>query len=887
MFKCRMTRCLLFLFIIKQFNIKYASTSWPSLDISSVQLLGLFPDPENTSTPSTFSVHPRAMFRSAILLSHQYGITINDEFIGGQVAQTGGNVINAFRITCQTVTDSDTVGIVGPAYSREATEVAAFADRIGLPIISYSATDPDLSDHNAYPTFYRTVASDNAAAIAIGKLFVQYNWTSSIIIYQNDAYGTNGAKFITQAFNDIGVAVRQNIVFDLATKTIRGNLQSLLTSSSTRIVVLWSDPINTPLVIQIALDNNVLGPQFTWILSASTTFDSSNQTVQAKLIGMLTVEPVTGSVANAPTNTTLLNAAYKIWQQYEPETFPGAGNVDDYGVFAFDATWTLILSLQQLCSDSNNLNGSCTAWSNSSYCFDRRYFESSAFIDVINNIKFLGVSGAIEFSANVSDRIKGIYYVAQNSQRSANGITFVPVLRYSDPGDWDAYTSGSVIVWPGNSLVPPTDRPVLEGVTLRIGVIMATPFTALSYVTDDFGQNTSIYIGYIPDLIALLQYNMKFIPQLIIPPSTLTYNQIIQQLADGVYDMVMGDVTVTATRRQTVDFSNSIFDNSLRIITRKSDQESIDLFSYLRTFTLGLWLMLLVTCVVAAVLLGILERQENEALQNRSTISLAALGLWHSLGVIVGYGVDFHVRTAAGRLLTVGLYIVSIVFVATYTANLTSYLTVVKTKDLISSIDDIKNGKVPFNRIGIRLGTSIEAYYLREISHGVKNYYPLNSRQQQCDSLLSGIIDVTFMDIGTAEYLANNIYCNLTLVGAGFDSSTFGIVVAKQWIYKQDLDVNILLLRQSGQLDDLRSKWFHAKTCQDGSNGPTAMKIESLGGLFLTFAAISILSIFVFLWQNRYIIANYLSNLYRHRSKPTREVSYRPPHSVKIRTPQP
>jgi ABC-type amino acid transport substrate-binding protein len=52
--------------------------------------------------------------------------------------------------------------------------------------------------------------------------------------------------------------------------------------------------------------------------------------------------------------------------------------------------------------------------------------------------------------------------------------------------------------------------------------------------------------------------------------------------------MVMDDVTITATRRQIVAFSNSIFDNSLRIIMRKSRNENVNLFSYLRTFTLGL-----------------------------------------------------------------------------------------------------------------------------------------------------------------------------------------------------------------------------------------------------------------------------------------------------------
>ena len=882
MFVWCVRRYILFLFLIEQLNVQYVGAIWPSLSNSKVQLLGLFSDPENTTTPVAFSVHPRAMFKAAIVLSQQYGMTIGGELLGWQVAQTGGNVVNALKSTCQVTSNPGVVGIVGPAYSRETNDVAAFAERIGIPIISYAATDPALSDRNVFPTFYRTITPDDTAAVAIGRLFLRYDWTSSIIIYQNDAFGINGAKFISEVFNELGIAVRKNIIFDIATRTIRGDLKSLLTSSSTRVVILWVDPVYTPAAIQIALNNDVLGPQFTWILSSSIPFTSVNQTSLPKLVGMLTVEPVVGSVVDAPFNATLLNAAYNIWAQYEPETFPGAAKVDFYALFAFDAAWSLILSLREMCSTSNDLASPCIALNNASYCFDRRYLHSQALLDTLNSITFLGVSGPVQFSATVSDRISGTYYIAQNSQRSANGVNFTPVLKYSTTTDWHPYTDVTVIVWPGSSLTPPTDRPVLEGVTLRIAVMQSIPFTMLTYVTNEFGQNTTTFIGYIPDLIDLLQYNMKFIPHVILTPSNQTYNQIIQDLANGVYDIIMGDVTVTAARRKIVSFSNSIFDNSLRIIMRKSRDESVDLLSYLRTFSTGLWLMLVATGIVAAALMCIMERQDNEALQNRSILSLATMGMWYSLGVIVGYGVDFHVRTAAGRLLTVGLYIISLVFVATYTANLASYLTLTKIKDIISGIDDIKNGKIPFNRIGVRLGTSIEGYYLREISNGVKNYYPLTSRQQQYQSLLNGIIDASFMDIGVAEYATNNIYCNLTLIGGDFEKSAFGIVIPKDWIYAQDLDVNILALRETGQLDSLRIKWFQAKTCQDDYNGPTSMGFESLGGLFLLFAVVSILSIFLFLWKNRFIIKNYFSNLFRRRATSVRKSTTIVQDSIKI-----
>ncbi|CAF2901782.1 unnamed protein product [Rotaria sp. Silwood2] len=66
------------------------------------------------------------------------------------------------------------------------------------------------------------------------------------------------------------------------------------------------------------------------------------------------------------------------------------------------------------------------------------------------------------------------------------------------------------------------------------------------------------------------------------------------------------------------------------------------------------------------------------------------MNVWYSFGNIAGYGVDFNVNTAAGRLLTAGLY----------------------------GIDDIKNGKILSDRIGVLVDTAVEEYYLKEISFG-------------------------------------------------------------------------------------------------------------------------------------------------------------------------
>ncbi|CAF5144790.1 unnamed protein product, partial [Rotaria sp. Silwood1] len=347
-------------------------------------------------------------------------MTIAGKFIGWQAEQTTGNIIDVLSDTCRAVSGSNIVGIIGPALSREASIIAPFGEKIGIPVISYSATDPGLSNRNTYPTFYRTVSSDNAAALALVKLFIRFNWTSCTIIYQDDAFGYGGAKVISDAFNRSGLIVRQMVAFDIATFSIRGDLKSLLTNAATRIVVLWAERIYTSLILQKALDLNLIGPYFTWILSASISLNSFNQTFHQNLIGMLLIEPATGSVVNQSINATLLNAAYSIWQQYDPESFPGSMNVDYYALFAFDATWALVQALQQLCASKKYISSSCLPFVGSSFCYDRRFIHSQSLLDVVSRTEFLGVSGPIKFSVNVTDRITGLYYTAKNVQPSSN-----------------------------------------------------------------------------------------------------------------------------------------------------------------------------------------------------------------------------------------------------------------------------------------------------------------------------------------------------------------------------------------------------------------------------------------------------------------------------------
>ncbi|CAF1486492.1 unnamed protein product [Didymodactylos carnosus] len=134
-----------------------------------------------------------------------------------------GNVINTLDFTCKAVkSQSNIAGITGPFLSNEAKIIAQFSSRIGISTISYSATDPELSDRNAYPMFYRLAPADNIAAYAISKIFEKFKWNITNIIYQTDSYGQGGLQASTEIFIRIGVKILSTTKFDMSAKEVDG-----------------------------------------------------------------------------------------------------------------------------------------------------------------------------------------------------------------------------------------------------------------------------------------------------------------------------------------------------------------------------------------------------------------------------------------------------------------------------------------------------------------------------------------------------------------------------------------------------------------------------------------------------------------------------------------
>jgi ionotropic glutamate receptor len=369
-------------------------------------------------------------------------------------------------------------------------------------------------------------------------------------------------------------------------------------------------------------------------------------------------------------------------------------------------------------------------------------------------------------------------------------------------------------------------------------------------------EDIEIY-GYVADLINELEKKMGFMSTIDPCPSDTPYNTLVESVSiNDTWDIVISDITITSKRLSIVDFSLPIYENALRIVIRDSPSFSISFLSYLRPFSLEVWLSIVGTIIYSGLLVYLFEQQTIEETEDYRGHRAVIFGIYQALSSIVGMGGDFQLRTKSSRIIVVGLFTVSIILVATYTANLSSFLTLQRSQPVISGIDDIKNGRLPFHRVGILDDSATVEYYTQNVS---TIFYPVKSINDMYTLLLDNRIDAAIENAIGIEYTVDHQYCGrLSVIGVGFAKSSFGIAMAKNWRYKNDLDKTIVSLREEGKLELLEQKWFSERICNSKNHGETwqqdGIPMTVMTGLFVSFLVVSAMAFALHLYHFRAVI---------------------------------
>ena len=130
------------------------------------------------------------------------------------------------------------VGALGSSISISAAQILTELKKVQ---ISFSSTNPSLSNRELYPFFMRTCTPDQKQAIAIIDIVIKLKSEYIQIIHSNEAYGKGGKDILEQTAKEQGVCIVNSIeISDVVSDGIHNNvINELWKNRDAKVVIIF------------------------------------------------------------------------------------------------------------------------------------------------------------------------------------------------------------------------------------------------------------------------------------------------------------------------------------------------------------------------------------------------------------------------------------------------------------------------------------------------------------------------------------------------------------------------------------------------------------------------------------------------------------------------
>ncbi|XVE91755.1 hypothetical protein REPUB_Repub01dG0038700 [Reevesia pubescens] len=758
--------------------------------------------------------------------------------------------------------EKEVVAIIGPQSSAIAHMISEIANSLQVPLVSYAATDPTLSALQ-YPFFVRTVQSDSNQMIAMADLVDFYGWKEVIAIYVDDDYGRNAIS----ALNDELDRRRAKAFykFPLPVHFTQSDIISLLNQSKLlgpRVYVVHVNPDPQLRIFATAEKLQMMTSNYVWLATdwLSATIDSftpMNRTALHVLQG------VVGLRQHIPESDQKKDFMSR-WRKMQQEGL-ATSELNTYGLCAYDTVWTVAHSIDKFINDGNNLTFSSSYKLNNTETTEMHLEKLKVFVGgaiLLNNLlqtNFSGLTGQVHFSSDRNIVTSG-YDVINIDKRAVHIVGYWSSLfGFSvSPPETLQVTQNSHsaidqklqnVTWPGEKTEKPRGWVIADDERpLRIGVPHRASF--VDFVTEQHDSHK--IVGYCIDVFTEA---LKFIPY-DVPykfelfgdgRSNPNYGQLVNMVAYDVFDAVVGDIAIVKNRTKNVDFSQPYMTTGLVIVAPIHNSKS-STWVFLKPFTVDMWCMTAAAFLIIAVVIWILEHRVNDAFRGPPRRQLVTMCMF-SFSTLFKTNQEVTV-SALGRVVMVVWLFLLMVITSSYTANLTSILTVQQLSSPITGIDSLIANSWP---IGYQVGSFAYGYLTDTLNIHRSRLVELHSPEEYESALLRGpdndgvaaIVDeLPYVEL----FLSNRT--DFGIIGQPFTKSGWGFAFKRDSALAVDMSTAILKLSENGMLQKIHDQWFCKMGCpgeRRGKSEPNQLHLASFWGLYLLCGSITLAALLVFI----------------------------------------
>ncbi|GKB82373.1 glutamate receptor 5 [Tanacetum coccineum] len=743
--------------------------------------------------------------------------------------------------------EKDVVAIIGPQSSTVAHMTSQLANGVQVPIISYAATDPTLSSLQ-FPYFFRTTQSDSYQMAAMANLIDFYGWKEVIAIYTDDEYGRNGVFSL-----DDEVEKRESkISYKLALPTNYNlhDLTDVLNKSipyGPRVYIVHINPDPDLKIFEVANKLNMTTSDYVWLTTDWLCTTLASFTAQ-NLPSYKIIEGVVGLCQHNPKASQMKNFGPNV-----------------YGSYAYDTVWTVARTIDTFLNQEKNMTFSIVG---SQFGKLKVFDGGKDFVQILSKTHFNGVTGPIHFNAdrNLVPRgyevfnifklaVQNVGYWSNHSGLSVDPPETIKVeKRHLDE-------KLGVITWPGGK----TDRPRGWVIgdrerPLRIGVPKRTSF--VEFVTELSNHTVEGYcIDVFMEALKLVPYEL---PYIFVPfgdgLSNPHYDDLVQFVTDDVFDGAVGDIAIVTNRTKIVDYTQPYATTGLVIVVPINNSKG-SAWVFLRPFTIEMWCVTAAAFVLIAFVIWLLEHRVNDDFRGPLKRQLITIFLF-SFSTLFKRNQEDTVSPLGRMVMVVWLFLLMVI-TSSYTASLTSILTVEQLSSPITGMDSLAASHLP---IGYQDGSFAGTYLAESLFVARSRLIPLGSADEYEKALRLGphkggvaaIVDeLPYVELFLLDHT------DFGIVGQPFTRSGWAFAFKRDSPLATTLSVAILQLSENGKLQEIHDRWFCKKGCSSAvghDSEPNQLQMSSFWGLYIICGVFSLTALVLFLLQT---IRQYI--YYKHK----------------------
>lgn len=745
--------------------------------------------------------------------------------------------------------ENEVVAAIGPQSSGIAHVISHVVNELNVPLLSFGATDPTLTSLQ-YPYFLRTTQSDYYQMHAVADLVEYYGWREVIAIFVDDDYGRNGISVLGDALSKKRAKISYKAPFSPGAS--RSAINSLLVGANlmeSRVFVVHVNPDTGLTIFSVAKSLGMTAGSYVWIATdwLPSVLDSTEP------VDIDTMNLLQGVVAlrHHTPDTDLKKNFISRWKNLKyKENSPSGFN--SYALYAYDSVWLVAHALDALLNEGgkftfsndpklHDTNGSMLNLSS------LRVFDGGQqFLQTLLRMNFTGLSGEIRFDAdkNLVNPAYDVLNIGGTGSRrigywsNYSGLSVVaPEILYTKPPNSSSNRHLYSVIWPGEITATPRGWVFPNnGMPLRIAVPNRVSYN--EFVAKD--KSPPGVKGYCIDVfeaaVNLLPYpvphnyimygNGKRNP---------IYNDIVQQVALNNFDAAVGDITIVTNRTKLVDFTQPYMESGLVVVAPVQKLKSSP-WAFLKPFTIPMWLVTGGFFLFVGAVVWILEHRFNNEFRGPPSQQLVTI-FWFSFSTMFFSHRENTVSSLGRVVLIVWLFVVLIIN-SSYTASLTSILTVQQLTSQIEGIDSLISSTEP---IGVQDGSFAWNYLVDELKIAESRLVKLKNMEEYSIALARGpkgggvaaIVD----ELPYIELFMSKTNCEFRTVGQEFTKSGWGFAFQRDSPLAIDLSTAILQLSENGDLQKIHNKWLTYNECSmdlsPADGGGSRLSLKSFWGLFL------------------------------------------------------